>query len=256
MIEIRNLSFRYGKRSEYVLIDVSMKLEDGKIGIILGKNGAGKTTLFKVILGICKPQSGSIFFDGINLLELNAVQRAKIIAYVPQHIHFGSLSVYDSILTGRVSGFNYKYGKDDETIVEQIIEEMKLEDLAFRNAEELSGGEKQKVAIARALAQQPKMLIFDEPTGNLDLANEELVIEEARRIAREKNIAIISSIHDLNKAMYFGDRFFFLKDGYIRFEGSHDVVTPTAIKEVFDVDTDIVEIGNKKMIIGGKYYEV
>ena len=155
------------------------------------------------------PDDGSISFDGENLLKISKRERARRIAYVPQHIHFGSLSVYDSILMGRVSYFGLKAGKEDYDVVNEILADMQLESFAYRNAEDLSGGEKQKIAIARALAQDPKMLVFDEPTGNLDIANEELIIEEAKKVAREKNISILSSLHDLNQALYFGDKFFF-----------------------------------------------
>ncbi len=123
--------------------------------------------------------------------------------------------MFDSILMGRVSYFGLRAGKEDYDVVDRIMAEMKLESFADRNAENLSGGERQKVAIARALAQEPKLLVFDEPTGNLDIANEELIIEEAKKVARSRNIAILSSLHDLNQALYFGDRFFFLKDGRV-----------------------------------------
>ncbi|NCC66937.1 MAG: ABC transporter ATP-binding protein [Clostridia bacterium] len=252
MLKVENLSFRYGRRSPAVLNGVNFSLGDGEIGILLGKNGSGKTTLFKNILGINTPDSGSILFNGDNLLKMPKTERARRIAYVPQHIHFGALSVFNSILMGRVTYFGLRASKSDYDVVERIIRDMKLEAFAFRNAEELSGGEKQKIAIARAMAQEPKMLIFDEPTGNLDIANEHLIIAEAKKLAREKNISILSSLHDLNQAMDFGDRFFFIKDGVINHSGGKDIVSEENIKDTFDINVRIVEIENQKVILGGK----
>ena len=251
MLEIQNLRFRYSRRGAMVLDGVNLELRDGEIGILLGKNGSGKTTLFKNILGIQRPESGSLRFDGEDLTKMNRWERARRVAYVPQAIHFGALSVFDTVLMGRVSYFGYKAGKEDEAAVEAILRDMKLEDYAARNVEELSGGERQKIAIARALAQEPRLLVFDEPTGNLDIANEQLIIEEARRTAREKGIGILTSLHDLNQALDLGDRFFFMKNGVVRFAGGPEIVTEDAIRETFDAEVRIVEIESKKIIVNG-----
>lgn len=198
-----------------------------------------------------KPESGSITFDGEDIIKMSRRARAKKIAYVPQDIRFGSLSVYDSILMSRVAQFGLRAGQRDYEIIDEIIEEMNLGGLADRNANELSGGERQKIAIARALAQEPRMLVFDEPTGNLDIANEEFIISEARKIAREKNVAILSSIHDLNQALRFGDRFFFLGGGKVKYSGAEDIVDAGLIKDIFDIELRIIEYENEKIIIGG-----
>ena len=251
MLEIRDLSFRYSSRAPLVLDGVNLTLRDGEIGVLLGKNGSGKTTLFKNILGIQKPQSGSIRFDGEDLLSMKRRERARRIAYVPQSIHFGALSVFDTVLMGRVAYFGYKAGREDEAAVETILKDMRLEDFAARNVEELSGGERQKIAIARALAQEPRLLVFDEPTGNLDIANEQLILSEARRLAREKGIAILTSLHDLNQALELGDRFFLMKDGKIRYEGGGEILSEAVIREIFDAQVRVVEIEGKKIMING-----
>ena len=234
---------------------LDLELPSGKVGILLGKNGCGKTTLFKTLLGIEKSTAGTVSFEGKELNRLGPRERAKLVAYVPQHIHFGNLSVYDSILMGRVSYFGSKAGEEDRAKVDAIICEMGLEPFAERNAEELSGGEKQKIAIARALAQEPRLLIFDEPTGNLDMANEQLIIREARRLSTERGITVLSSLHDLNQALQMGDCFYLMIDGIIQYAGDSGILTPEHIREIFDVDIRVLDVEGEKIIVGGKNHE-
>ena len=251
MLEIKGLSFAY-ETDKPVLRGVNLSLGDGNVGILLGRNGAGKSTLLKIITGILKPSAGSVLFDGQDLLAMTRRQRAALVAYVPQQIDYGDLTVYQTVLTGRVSYYSVKPSKSDLDVVERVISEMDLSDVSCRNVQELSGGERQKVAIARALAQEPKVLVFDEPTGNLDIANELLIIREARKIAHDKNITVFSSIHDLNQAMVFGDMFFFMKDGYIKFSGSSEVFSTEVIREVYGVEAALVENNGERFI---NYYK-
>lgn len=253
MLEIKNLSFGY--KNHLVLNNLSLTLLDNKIGVILGKNGAGKSTLFKNILGILKPNEGSINIDNINLNTLSRKERAKKISYVPQDISFGELNVFDSVLVGRLSNFNFFSRYEDEQITKKIIKDMSLEKIMNKNVNELSGGEKQKVAIARALVQEANVLIFDEPTGNLDVSNEQLILKEARKIVKEKNVSILISIHDLNLALQYGDYFYFLKDGYIKYHGGKEIFTKEIIKDIFDIEVNIVTIQNQKVILMGVNYE-
>ena len=248
MLNIENLHFSYGGSTD-VLRGADLELSQGEVGILLGKNGSGKTTLFKTLLGLVKPQKGSIAFRGENLLKLNRLQRARRIGYVPQDIQFGALTVFDSVLMGRISYFGIRAGKEDYEAVEKLLADMGLLELAHRNVEELSGGERQKIAIARAMAQEPQMMVFDEPTGNLDIANEQLIIREAKKLAKEKNIAILASLHDLNQALALGDKFFFLKDGIVKYAGGKEVFTPEVIKDIFDADVELLEKDGRMVIV-------
>ena len=255
MIRIEGLTYKYPGSKALVLNGVSLELPDGCAGILMGRNGAGKTTLFKAVLGLVRPLAGTVTFDGKDLLRMSRRERASLIAYVPLHIHFGELTVRDSILAGRISRFGFAPGKEDLLAVDRILTEMGLADFGGRIAEQLSGGEKQKVAIARALAQEPRMLVFDEPTGNLDLANEELIIEEARRAAHEKGISVLSSMHDPNQALRLGDRFFFMKEGRITHAGGEETITEQILDDTFGIRSRIVEVDGQKIILGGSKHE-
>ena len=249
MLKVENLTFSYEKNGKKVLNGANLELKQGEIGIVLGKNGSGKTTLFKNILGIEKPQGGSVSFAGESLLKMNRRERARRIAYVPQHIHFGDLTVFDSVLMGRVSYFGMSAGKADYLAVEKILSDMQLLDFADRSAEALSGGEKQKIAIARAMAQEPKLMVFDEPTGNLDIANEQLIIEEAKKLARVKNIGILCSLHDLNRALSFGDRFFLMKDGVVKYTGGPECINEEVLRDVFDIHVKLIQVDGQTLIL-------
>ncbi|MCQ2558062.1 MAG: ABC transporter ATP-binding protein [Oscillospiraceae bacterium] len=255
MLKVEDLRFRYSPRGPLVLDGVDLQLQPGQIGIVLGRNGSGKSTLFKTILGIQKPLSGKVLFEGQDLHAMTRRERARIAAYVPQDIRFGDLTVFDSVLLGRISYFGMRAGADDIAAVEQILQEMDLSDFAARSVEKLSGGERQKIAIARAMAQDPRLMVFDEPTGNLDMANELLILQEAKRLAREKNIAILCSLHDLNQALQLGDRFFFMKQGRVKYACDAQDITEELIRDVYGVAVKIIQAENRKIIIGGDLNE-
>lgn len=252
MLSIEHLNFAYGKKEPLVLRDFSLELPEGKIGILLGPNGSGKSTLFKVLVGIEKPQSGSVRFAGKDLLAMKRGERARALAYVPQSILFGDLSVFDSVMAGRLSHFGFYPSAEDEAVVSAILAEMGLTSLALRPTRSLSGGERQKVAIARALAQQPSLLLFDEPTGNLDINNEQLILKEAKRIVESRSISVLLSIHDLSLAADFGDVFYLMKDGGIAYSGEGGVLNETTLSDIYGIKVSVETLKNKKFIyIGG-----
>lgn len=255
MLEVQNVSYRYNNRSPLVLDDVCLKLSDGEIGILLGKNGSGKTTLLKTVLGILSLQNGSVSYDGRALSSLSKKERAACVAYVPQEIHFGDLTVLESVLLGRIAYFGLRASQKDYDAVEEVLESMGIASLAHRNVNELSGGEKQKIAIARAIVQKSKLLIFDEPTGNLDIANEQLILKEAKKAAAKTGVSILSSLHDLNSALAIGDKFFLMKNGKIIYTVCKEELTEKMLFETYGVNLKIIEANNQKIILGGPFNE-
>lgn len=246
MIEIKNLSFSYS--SKKVLDNISFKAEYGDIVVVLGQNGAGKSTLLKCIDGILKNENGDIFVDNTNLTNLNANDKAKLISYVPQEITFGDFNIFDAVLMGRRPYIKWDIQENDLLITEQAIKRFNLTDLSLQSVNEISGGEKQKVEIARALVQDSKIILFDEPTSNLDLKNQIDTISLIKEIVKENKIAIVT-MHDLNMAIKLGTKFLFLKDGKIYSYGNQNTITKKLIKEVYDLDVDIIVSKQQKMII-------
>lgn len=256
MLEVKDVSFQYSRRRMPVLNNVNLTLEDGEIGILLGKNGSGKTTLLKNVLGVLAPQEGSIYYDGKPLQSLSKKERAAAVAYVPQEIRFGDLTVFDSVLLGRIAYFGLNASKSDYDAVDEILETMGVSALASRNINELSGGEKQKIAIARAMVQKPKLLVLDEPTGNLDVANEHLILEESKKIVKKTGVSILSSLHDLNSALAFGDKFFLMKEGRILYTVTKEEITEKMLFDIYGVELKIIETNNQKIILGGLFNEI
>ena len=247
---VERVTCRYGRRSRPVLRNARLSLDAGQVGVLLGRNGCGKTTLMRTLLGLCTPESGRIALDGRDLTAIDRRQRARVAAYVPQDLQFGGLRVYDAVMAGRVARFGIQPGADDRAAVDAALEDMELTALAQRNVQQLSGGERQKVAIARALAQEPRLLVFDEPTGNLDVANEQRILRHARRLARTRGITVLCTLHDLNQALQRGDRLFLMQDGCIKYTGGGDILTPETVQEIFGARVRAAMIDGKKYLIG------
>ena len=246
-LEVSGLSFSYGNRA--ILKGVSFKVNQGEILGVLGVNGAGKSTLLHCLNRINQPQGGRILLDGKNLLEMDREEIARFIGYMPQGYREGDLTVFDMVLLGRKPYLKWGVTKEDVNIVEEIISKMRLTDYALRPISELSGGEAQKVVLARALAQQPKILLLDEPTSNLDLKNQlEVMTMVANAVKREQLSAIIA-VHDLNLALRFADRFILLHKGTIHSCLTRDELTARCIEEVYGVKVLLGEIEGFPVII-------
>ncbi len=241
MVEINNISFAYSRKSRNILEEVSFDIQKNQCIAILGNNGAGKSTLLKCIDRICPAQGGAVLVDNQNVFHMNKSVMAQNIAYVAQDNKSINMTVFDAILLGRKPYIKWDATSKDRQIVCDIIKKMQLEDSALRNVSELSGGEAQKVMLARALAQEPKLLLLDEPTSNLDPRNQHEVLHIVKKIAQEHNTCVAIIIHDLNLAVRYCDRFIFLKDSRVFSYGGLDTMTPENIEEVYRIHVHIIE---------------
>ena len=241
MIELKNIGFAYDKNAAPVLRGVSFRLADGQCASVLGNNGAGKSTLLKCIDRILRPQSGQVLIDGQDVFSLPANDMARQVAYVAQNARSSDLLVFDTVLLGRRPFIRWDVSEHDREIVSALLERMKLTHLAMRPLSQLSGGEAQKVLLARALAQEPRLLLLDEPTSNLDPRNQHEVMQLVRQIAEERNIRVITVLHDLNLAIRYSDRFLLLKDGGVYASGGAECMTPETIEAVYSMHVHILE---------------
>ena len=237
MLDLRDLSFGYGTRT--IGAGITLTLRPGEVLALLGPNGAGKTTLFKTMLGLLRPQAGEVFLDGTSLVSLSRAERAKRIAYVPQaHAALFPFTVRDVVLMGRaarVAPFSAPGSKDRE-IAAAAIGRLGMSHLSERPYTEVSGGERQMALIARALAQEPKVLVMDEPTASLDYGNQMRVLAHVRRLAAE-GMAVVLSTHNPDHVFMVADRVALLHRGMLSGLGSPaEVLTPKRVKQLYDID--------------------
>lgn len=240
MLTINNLSFGY-HAGKAVLDNIFLQVEQGDVLGILGPNGTGKTTFIKCINRILQPRSGQVLFDGQDIGMLTQQQIARLMAYVPQYINsFFPMTVVDAVMMGRLPYAGRSYSEQDKQIVFDILQRMNLEQFAFRSIKEMSGGERQRVFIARAMAQQPRLIILDEPTSSLDLHNQLFILHTIAGLAKKNGISIIMTIHDLNLAAMFCDKLLMLKDTHIFAYGSpQKVLHEDKIDAMYKVHTKI-----------------
>ena len=248
MMQVKNLCFRY-KGAPEVLKDVSFTMEPGQFLAILGNNGVGKSTLLKCFNHILKPDAGSVLLDGEDLLAKSTREVAKRVAFVSQNVPSTQMTVHDVVMLGRRPYMKGGFTEEDHKIVHEAMHRLDVEDMRGRFLSQLSGGEKQKVILARALAQQPKVLLLDEPTSALDIQNQYGVLKMVRDICHKDNIIAAMVIHDLNLALRFCDQFLLLKDGQVYRCGDRSILDATALKEVYGVDAKVVEIEGRHMVL-------
>ncbi len=247
ILQVNGISFGYN--GQRVLDDVRLSVNPGEMMVILGPNGVGKTTLLRCINSILRPTGGTVWVDGHKVSELTPQQIARRVGYVPQQQSAGRITAFDAILMGRCPHINWRVSDEDLRIVDGAIKSLSLQELAMRYVDQMSGGELQKVAIGRALVQEPKLLLLDEPTSNLDLKNQLEILRLLRHAVQDHGLAAVMTMHNLNMALRFADKFVFLKNGRIFDEGRPEEISAETVKAVYGVTVDIHRHNGYSLVI-------
>ncbi len=244
-LEIAGVSVRIG--SARLLDGVSLSVDPGEWVGLIGPNGAGKSTLLRAVLNLVR-FTGSVSLDGRAVAAMSARERGRMIALVPQTpIIPEGISVIDYVYLGRTPhlGVLARTGRADDVVVHEIVERLDLTALANRLLATLSGGERQRVFIARALAQQPRVLLLDEPTTALDIGHQQDVLELLDRIRRDTGLGVLATMHDLTMAGSYSDRIVLVHQGRVMRSGSADEVLDTALlRRVYGAQVEVLRAGS------------
>ena len=242
----------FGYREETTVLDsLSLKIEPAKITAILGPNGAGKTTLLNTILGYLKPQTGQVLLDGQNITHYSKRQLSQTIGLVPQAEHFPfNFTTFEYILLGRTPYLDIfsMPQKADYQAAGEIIDLLKIGHLKNRPVEELSGGEQQLVLLARALAQEPKILLLDEPTTHLDLGNTVTILNALKALAKE-NVTVVFTTHDPQAAVFCADHLVLMKKGNVLSAGSlEEIMTSGSLTQLYGVNIQVEKVQSHRVV--------
>lgn len=246
-IAINGLNFSYTQKK--ILNNITLKIKKGKLTGILGPNGCGKSTLLKTIIGYLKIHQGEILIENIDKNNINKKNLSKIISLVPQKSNLmADMSVEDFVLLGRLPHLKSSwdgYTKYDRKLVSENLKSLNLDKFKDRVALSLSGGEFQRVLLARALTQMPKILLLDEPTSSLDLNHAMELLTSVKNLVDENGITSVAVLHDLNLASIFCDELIIMKEGEILYQGlPKDILTVDILKEVYNLRAKIIEDEN------------
>lgn len=242
MLEVKGLRITYGQR--VVLKDISLSVQTGKILGIIGPNGAGKTTLIRALSGVLPLAAGQVLVAGQDIMTMKPMERARRVAVVPQARNLPpAFTGWELALLGRTPHLNWlgNVSARDEEHVQKALERAQAVDLAARMVGELSGGEQQRLLLARALAQEAPLLLLDEPTTHLDLQYQVSLMEQVSRLAREENLTVVVALHDLNLVSRYADSVALLVDGVLRAWGEPAaVLQPDLLGQAFHLPLQIL----------------
>ena len=241
MLNIENVTLGYGKRD--VLKDVNLSVRCGEMLGIIGPNGSGKSTLVKGISRLLAPKKGRVLIDGQDTTHISRSELARLVAVVPQAPNLpDTYTAFEIVLMGRTPhlGLLRFEGQHDFDIAWRAMEITRTQPLAERRMDEISGGEKQRLTIARALAQESRLILLDEPTAHLDINYQVETLDFIRALCLKQNIAAVTVLHDLNLAAQYCDRLALLSGGRVHREGTpQEVITVQNIKEVYGAEVCI-----------------
>ncbi len=246
ILDVAGLRFSYGSRE--VLRGMDFHVEPGQILAVLGPNGVGKSTLLRCINAIQRPSHGAVLVEGADVLRMRPRAVARAVGYVPQRTETPRITVFDAVLLGRRPHVRWRPDARDLAVAEAALGHLRLEHLRLRHLDHLSGGELQKVAIARALVQEPRLLLFDEPTSALDLRNQVDILRLIGHVARQHHMAVVMTLHDLNTALRFSSRMVFLKGGRIVAAGTPDEVSAETVQEVYGLPVQVHHINGHPFV--------
>ena len=242
MLEIQNLSVSYGSRP--ILHNISLNIQSGEVLALIGPNGAGKSTLIRAASGVI-PYTGHVRTNDHEFISLTPIQRAKYIATVPQAVAMPpAYTVWETVLFGRTPylGFLGQPSKADEEIAQQSLQRVNALQFAERRVGELSGGEQQRILLARALCQSTPILLLDEPTTHLDLQYQVSLLELISELAHKDNLAVLVALHDLNLAAHYADRIALMVAGNMKAMGTpQEVLLPELIAEAYCLPVQVVK---------------
>ena len=242
MLKIQSLSVSYGSRQ--ILRNVSINVQSGEVLALIGPNGAGKSTLIRAASGVV-PYTGHVRTNGNDFASLTTIQRAKYIATVPQAVSMPpAYSVWETVLLGRTPylGFLGQTSKQDEEIVHESLQRVSALPFMDRRIGELSGGEQQRILLARALCQSTPILLLDEPTAHLDLQYQVSLLELVVELAHKDNLAVLVALHDLNLAAHYADRIALMVAGNIKAIGKPvEVLKPELIAEAYCLPVQVIK---------------
>ncbi|HEY4667574.1 MAG TPA: ABC transporter ATP-binding protein [Anaerolineales bacterium] len=255
MIELKQLSVGYPGLT--VLRELDLRVEAGEVLAVVGPNGVGKSTLVRAASGALRPLAGSVEIDGLRLHELTPAQRARMVSVVPQASNLPpAFTALDVVILGRTPylGWLGTEGELDHRLVAEAMARTETLGLAQRRVGELSGGEQQRLLIARALAQGAPAMLLDEPTAHLDLRHQDRVLKLVRRLTNDQGLSVLLALHDLNLVARFADRVALLSDGRVRKIGRpQEVLTPEELAAVYGIQIHVMTnpFDGKPLVLAG-----